>query len=268
MLKRSRQHPITLALLTGLFVVLSSGSQLNRAVALTNKFPETSLVPIKVKKPIEAKPASRPLLTPDQQIARKAALNRLRQAIYKDGRKPQSAVQIVTAVIPFLKHPDPEVRIAASQTLQKLGPFASSAVPYLMPLLQDPDLSVRNWVPYALAESGYAAKAATPQLKRILRNSNDIDSTVAAYWALSYVDRDTRQARLQSLLQEMQAADPKVRDRATFAMHFMKPIESIPQLTQLLNDRRPDVRKNTADIINTANVAATMTEANIIQQNF
>ena len=262
MVKRSRQHSTVLSLLTGLFVVLSSSSQPNRAVALTNKLPETNSVPI------EARPASRILLTPDQQIARKAALNRLRQAVYKDGRKPQSAAQIVTAVIPFLKHSDPEVRIAASQTLQKLGPFASSAVPYLMPLLQDPDSSVRSRVPYALAEIGYGAQAATSQIKLMLRNSNDIDSTVAASWALSYVDRDTRQARLQSLLQEMQAADPKVRDWATFAMHFMKPIESIPQLTALLNDRRSDVRKNAANVINTAKVAATMTEANIIQQNF
>jgi hypothetical protein len=199
---------------------------------------------------VEIKEVKRQPLTPTQQAERDAALAKLGAIAYQNDQL-QPTKTIVPAAVPLLKHPDAEVRIMTVRLFQQLGRPADEAIPHLIPLLQDKNLEVRTWVPFALAEMGDRAQDAIPSLKEML---NDPEAAFAASWALWFIDRDIRTARLQELLTELQSTDTKIRDDARFALGLMRPKELKPQLTQLLQHKNLDIRQSAESILASLNV--------------
>jgi HEAT repeat protein len=199
---------------------------------------------------VEIQEVKQKSLTPKQQADRDAALTELGEIVYRNDQF-QPANTIVPKAIPFLKHPDAEVRLTTVRLFQQLGRPTQDAIPYLIPLLQDSDLEVRSQVPFALAEMGDQAKDAIPQLKQML---NDPKTAFAASWALSFLDRDTRTTQLQKSFTELQSTDSKTRDDARFTLGLIRPRELKPQLTQLLKHKNPDIRQSAESILASLNV--------------
>jgi hypothetical protein len=216
------------------------------AIAQTQTAPSSNAPSAKV----EIKEVKRQPLTPTQQAERDAALAKLGTIAYQNDQL-QPAKTIVPAAVPLLKHPDVEVRIMTVRLFQQLGRPAYDAIPHLIPLLQDKNLEVRTLVPFALAEMSDRAQEAIPPLKEML---NDPEAAFAASWALWFIDRDIRTARLQELFTELQSTDTKTRDDASFALGLMRPKELKPQLTQLLQHKNPDIRQSAASILASLNV--------------
>jgi HEAT repeat protein len=201
-------------------------------------------------------PKQRPAMSPEitalvQQLRHPQADQRI-AAANQLGHMGAAAQATVSDLIPLLQDANPNVRISASQAFQRMQESASAAIPHLMPLLKDPHLEVRIWVPYALAEMGDLASDAVPELKRLSQDPN-IDVRVGAARALTHIDRETRSARLKSLIKAMQDTDPQVRQQAAFGLHLMGRFaqEAIPQLQSLQRDPRPDVQKAAAAVLAT-----------------
>ena len=206
-------------------------------------------------------PKPRPSMSPEitalvQQLRHSQADQRI-DAANQLGQMGVAAQATVPNLIPLLKDTHPNVRISASRAFQRMQESASAAIPHLIPLLKDPNLEVRIWVPYALAEMGDLASDAVPELKRLSQDPN-IDVRVGVARALTHIDRETRSARLKSLIKEMKSQDPQVRQQAAFSLHLMGRFaqEAIPQLQSLRRDPRPDVQKAATSVLATIAIDA------------
>jgi HEAT repeat protein len=76
---------------------------------------------------------------------------------------------------------DPNMRYWAAESLGRLGPEASEAVPALAEALKDEDKMVRMGAAYALAEIGPAARQAVPALQQALKDPEQEVRDAAAY---------------------------------------------------------------------------------------
>jgi HEAT repeat protein len=74
----------------------------------------------------------------------------------------------VPALVNELRHPDPQVRLKATEVLGRMGEEAQAAVPELVRLLDDPDHEVRKAAARTLGRIGPAAQVAVPALMRTL----------------------------------------------------------------------------------------------------
>ena len=88
-----------------------------------------------------------------------------------------------------LQDEDAEVRMGAANTLQRLCPESTIAVPDLVNRVRDPDSRVRYGVILALEAMGSEAKAAVPSLIAAVRDGERLVS-VTARRALKKIDPD------------------------------------------------------------------------------
>lgn len=77
---------------------------------------------------------------------------------------------IAEALLTPLKDADPEVRMAALQSLHNLGPAAKVAVPFLVQLLKNDDTQVRLNAVECLGDVGPDAREAIPALQEELKD--------------------------------------------------------------------------------------------------
>ncbi len=83
---------------------------------------------------------------------------------------PRDAKRVIPAVIPQLQDTDPDLRIAAANTVERYGPAAAAAVPRLRELLGRGDPQVRIAYLSALVGIGTDAAPALPAVATLLQN--------------------------------------------------------------------------------------------------
>jgi HEAT repeat protein len=155
------------------------------------------------------------------------------------------AAAATAALVATLADPDKFVRWAAARTLGRMGSVEEEAVvPALAHLLTDPDLDVRLAVIAAFERLGPAAKAAAPDLRRTV-GSTDAELRVAAMRALAGIGGVEACAAVPELMDAVGDADVRVRQMAAQVLGKLGPAarDAAPALCRALEDDNPQVQK-------------------------
>jgi HEAT repeat protein len=149
------------------------------------------------------------------------------------------------ALVTALADRDKFVRWASARILGRLGPEEGEAVvPPLAILLTDPDLDVRLAAIAALERLGPAAKAAVPDLRRTI-GSSDAELRVAAIRALASIGGAAASTAVPELIDAMGDADGRVRQIAAQVLGKLGPEarDAATALCRALEDDNPQVQK-------------------------
>jgi HEAT repeat protein len=158
-----------------------------------------------------------------------------------------------------LKKPDPALRRAGAYALGKCGLDAGGFVPQLAGLLADDDASVREAAAFAIGDIGVpAGLQAQTELERVLARDDAPTVRRAAAYALGKLG-ERASSSTPALRKALDDSDARVRQNAAWALgHFNE--ESIreitPRLAQLLHDKQPLVRRDTAAALARGNAAS------------
>ncbi len=192
------------------------------------------------------------------------------QAIDELGTLGAAAAPALGSLIRALANEDLEVRWHAARTLGAIGPGAADAVPALTKGLGDEDSSVRAYSAFALGRIG---KPAEPAVDLLIKNAFDTQLLVrrASIRALRLIDPPTEKTMplvleilekgdmdvimpaLHTLAEEGKAAVPRLRKAlqhekaqnwACIVLAEIGPdaAEAVPELTELVGHKDPDVR--------------------------
>jgi hypothetical protein len=103
---------------------------------------------------------------------------------YLEAKRSDAAVGLL---IQALEDPNIYVRSAALETLGRLGPTGSEAVPKLGMLLDDPSVAIRLGALQALGSIGPSARQVADKLNRLINDDVDPDVRERAAWAREMV---------------------------------------------------------------------------------
>jgi HEAT repeat protein len=150
----------------------------------------------------------------------------------------EKAAAAVPTLVTALKDPSAAVRSHAAQALGAIGAPAKPAVPELATLIADPDKVVRREAVEAIGRIHPGADVSVPLLTKLIENA----------------DPQTRHAAITTLAEQGQAAVPLLikalaqKQAAYWACLVLARIgpdakEAVPALTALIDDQRPEVRR-------------------------
>jgi len=159
-------------------------------------------------------------------------------AIDQLGHKGEKAAEAVPALTALLKDSSPKVRAYTALTLGEIGAAAKPAVPALVLLVADSDKMVRLKALGALGRIKPGPKVAVPLFLKLLKES----------------DPAARQLALDTLADAGQNAVPFLlvamkHEKATYwcclVLRQIGPAakDAVPALTDLIGDKRPEVRR-------------------------
>jgi len=151
------------------------------------------------------------------------------------GKKAAEAVPTLTAT---LKDSSAAVRAHAAQTLGEIGDPAKVAVPEIAALIADPDATVRREAMEAIGAIRPGPKVTVPLFIKLLESS----------------DAQARHAAMSTLADQGKAAVPFLIDSLSneqaaywgcLVLNEIGPDaqEAVPALTKLIDDKRPEVRR-------------------------
>ena len=156
----------------------------------------------------------------------------------------ERAIESISSV-DRLKDKDPKVRIAASETLGRLGWRATPAVPALTAAIKDPETEVRLAATNTLRELGTASETAVTQLATALSGEPDGAVRVALLGALEAIAPGTP-AVLDAHLSALHDPNPAVRKAAATFQKVPLDDSLVTALGTALGDPNDDVRRAVA----------------------
>jgi HEAT repeat protein len=159
-------------------------------------------------------------------------------AIAQLGHQGEKAAEAVPALAALLKDPSPKVRAYTALTLGEIGAPAKPAVPALVLLVADSDKTVRLQALGALARIKPGPRVTVPLFLKLLKES----------------DPAARQHALNALADAGEKAVPFLlvamkHEKATYwcclVLRQIGPAakDAVPALTELIGDKRPEVRR-------------------------
>jgi HEAT repeat protein len=176
------------------------------------------------------------LKSPDDMV-RLAAIDAL-------GQKREQAADSVSALIAFLKDPSPVVRAHAVKSLGQIGAKTRSGavqsmiVPELTPLISDTDETVRRMVVSALYKIHPSPQVSIPIFVKVMEDP-DPAVRIRAMRALTASGKEAVPFMIEALKNE------KAAYWAALVLNRIGPEaqDAVPALTELLGDKRPQVRR-------------------------
>jgi hypothetical protein len=195
-------------------------------------------------------------LKDSRESVREAAVRRL-------GSAGMHSKNTVPALRVALRDDSPAVRMAAIESLGRLGPAAKSAVPDLVALLSDKTMLVQagqkrsNGKPFDIADAtldalksiGPGAHDALPYVVSLLNDKNEFYRRGRILEVLTAIEPDeTATAVVIRIIKEEGRLTP-TRHQAIRALGKIKPgpVEAIPLLTEIVEDRRDAIASKEAD---------------------
>ena len=175
--------------------------------------------------------------------------NRLR-ALTTIEASGQEAVRVGSVLIQALCDRNNFVRWAAARTLGKLAPkLADGVVPALIPLLRDPEIEVRVAAATALEKFGGLAQPAIAALTEVV-SMGDAEVRIAAMKALVSIGASASSA-VPEIAKNLTDTNSRIRIQAALSLGRFGPLaaEAAPALRQILNDPDLDVRKDASDAL-------------------
>src|SRR5262249_18436869 len=118
----------------------------------------------------------------------------------------------IQPLVEALKDKSPEVRIKASDSLQKLAPESKVAIPALKDMLKDSDKDVRLHAAGCLGSFGPDAKSAWPDLVKLHKEEKDanvLGQLAKAMYAIDKVAAEKEGAEKPIVLHAIGAPSPK-----------------------------------------------------------
>lgn len=161
------------------------------------------------------------------------------------------AAPLQPQVMAVLSDPNRFVRWSAVRILGNFPPEkAASAVPQLAGLLADMDLNIRMAAAQTLEWIGPHASAAAPALARAV-GEGDVEARIMAMYVLNRLGPDAAAAALPQLIDGLNHPDPRLRRAITDSLGRMGPgaRPAIPALRRALGDEDAEVRINASDAI-------------------
>jgi HEAT repeat protein len=155
------------------------------------------------------------------------------------------AAPATVELVGALRDRDKFVRWSAARTLGRIGPAEEEAVASaLAQLLTDADLDVRLAAMTALEHLGPVAQVAAPDICRTVR-STDAELRLAAIRALAVIGGSDAQAAIPDISAAVADADARVRQAAIQVLGRLGPAarDAVPALRQALQDASPEVQK-------------------------
>lgn len=156
----------------------------------------------------------------------------------------------VASYINQLRDPNPKVRYEALDALERMGPQAQPAVPYLIEILKDPSASNRIWAALALGSIARERNSKDMAIPALIAALDDPDANVRANVSVALGDfGPSAKAAIPKLL-EVALKDSTERGRE-FAPEALGKIDSdlqyvIPELFKALQHPNSIVRANAA----------------------
>ena len=158
-----------------------------------------------------------------------------------------------------LKSSDVTARRSAARALGELGSQADFAVPGLQAALTDNDSEVRRLSTLALGKIGPAAKPALPALARLL-NDKEMSVRLSAAFAAQKID-PANELYVPVLTQAMQMGEGGV---IVSVGNMGRDAQwAVPALIALLKDRRPGIRRLSAETLGKIGPGASSAESSL-----
>jgi len=170
-------------------------------------------------------------LTSGQEAARVKAIDQL-------GHQGAKAAEAVPALTKLLKDKSALVRAHAADALGKIGPAAKPAAPALAAAVADPDPGVRRQALEALAQIRPGPKIGFPLFIKVMEDADDTVRNRALH-ALADAGKEAVPFLREALKNE------KTAYWACLVVNQIGPEakDAVPEVTQVLADKRPEVRR-------------------------
>jgi len=167
----------------------------------------------------------------------------------------------VAGLIGKLQDEDVDVRRAAAQSLLDMGLEAAPAAEALGQAIEDQDREVRRLALHAISQIGPQAAPYLPVMKNAL-DDGEVSVRIAAAIAINRLDpNDVEHQRV--LIAAMKSGDGGIIVRV--GQMSSNAVWAVPTLIKLLGDRRPGIRRITADALEKIGSAAIAAKATLIR---